>query len=115
MLERLKKLETVKQGTWLKLIIGSGITLAVVSFIEFIMSRFNASTMNLMMKSMRGMFLSMFMRDVLNVAIQSVVLLLLIGAGVGMFLYFKRILKDNTVSNSALEANHEESVETERS
>lgn len=89
----MKPLAAVKSSTWLKVMAGSAIILILLSFIEFIMSRFTAGTMNLMMKSMRGMFLSMFLRDVLNVAIMSAVLFLLIGAGVGMFLYFRKLLQ----------------------
>lgn len=89
----MEQLECVKQQTWLKVIAGSAITLVFLSFVEFIMSRFNVGTMELMMKSMRGMFLSMFLRDILNVAIQSMIFFLLLGVGLGMVLYFKRILQ----------------------
>ncbi|MEB4796895.1 hypothetical protein P5G65_23620 [Paenibacillus chondroitinus] len=85
--------EKFKKDPWLKLIAGSSIILMIGSFVEFLLSRFNASTPELGMKMMRGMFLSTFMKDVLDTAIQGVILLLLIGAGVGMFLVFRRILK----------------------
>ena len=91
MWERVKRLERINQGAWLKLIIGSSGLLLVLSLIQFILSRFNAGTMELEMKMMRGMFLSMFIKDVLNVAIQGVILFLLLGAGVGMFVYIRRI------------------------
>lgn len=90
----MKRMEDIQLSTWLKVVGGSAIILMVLSFIEFIISRFNASTMGLMHKSMRGIFLSMFLRDTLNVAIMSMVLFLLIGAGVGMVLYFRRLLQE---------------------
>lgn len=89
----MKQFDHVKPSTWIKLIAGSTIVLVILSFIEFIMSRFNASTMQLEMKMMRGIFLSAFLRDVLNIAIMSMVLFLLIGAGIGMFLYFRKIVQ----------------------
>jgi hypothetical protein len=81
------------QDPWLKLIAGSTAALLLLSIIEFFSSRFNASTMQLEMKMMKGMFLNIFLRDVLNIAIQGAVFFLLIGAGVGMFLFFKRGLQ----------------------
>lgn len=85
--------EKFKKDRWLKLIAGSSVILMIGSFVKFLLSRFEASTPELGMKMMKGMFLNMFIKDVLNTAIQGVVLLLLLGAGVGMFLVFRRILK----------------------
>lgn len=83
------------KNPWLLLIIISSVVLIVAQTLQFILSRFTASTMELMMKMMRGTFLSMFLRDVLGVAIQSAVLLLLLGAGVGMFLFFRKVLRED--------------------